>query len=73
MLDILQKFADGLSLIFDFLTSFFRNIVEIVQMAVKGFGYITAVLGFMPLQYQVALLAVVSFSFIVTILHFGGQ
>lgn len=72
MLDWLQSFGNFFTSLGDFLVSFFRNVIEIVQLVFKGFAYIMQILAFMPVQYQAVLIAFISFSVIVTIIHFGG-
>lgn len=72
MLDWLSSFGDFLLSIGDFLVSFFTNVVEIVLLVFKGFSYMNTIIFYLPVQYQVVILAFVSFCVIRTIIHFGG-
>lgn len=72
MLEWLSSLGDFLISIGDFIVSFFRNVIEIVQLVFKGFAYILQIIAFIPVQYQAVLIAFISFSVIVTIIHFGG-
>lgn len=72
MLDWLASFGDFLSNIIDFIVSFFTNVVELVLLVFKGFAYVTAIIVYLPIQYQAVMIALVSFCVIRTIIHFGG-
>lgn len=72
MLDWLSSFGDFLSIMADFIISFFTNVVEIVILVFKGFAFMNAIIFYLPVQYQVVILAFVSFCVIRTIIHFGG-
>lgn len=72
MLDWLTSFGDALIQIFDFIISFFKNVIEICILVFKGFAYATQVVAFLPIQYQAIVLAIVSYALIKTIIHFGG-
>lgn len=72
MLDWLQSIGDFLSTIIDFIVAFFKNVIELVQLVFKGFAFMLEVLAFMPVQYQVVFISLISFAVIVTIVHFGG-
>lgn len=72
MLDWLQSFGNFLLSIGDFLISFFKNVVELVNLVFKGFAYVALCIQYLPIQYQVVFLVLISFSVIVTVVHFGG-
>lgn len=72
MLDWFKSFGDFLVSIIDFIVSFFNNVIEIVLLVFKGFNYLILVIAYLPLQYQAILIALLSFSVIITIIHFGG-
>lgn len=72
MLDWLESFGNFLSTIIDFIVAFFKNVIELVQLVFKGFAFMLEVLAFMPVQYQVVFISLISFAVIVTIVHFGG-
>lgn len=72
MLDWLSSFGDTISYLIEFIIAFFKNTIEIVLLVFKGYTYIYTVMLFLPIQYRLVLLALISFSVIVTILHFGG-
>lgn len=72
MLEWLESFGNTISAMIDFIISFFKNVVEIVILVFKGFAMINQVILYLPVQYQVVMLAFISFCVIVTILHFGG-
>lgn len=72
MLEWLQSFGDFLISIGDFLISFFRNVIEIVELVFKAVAYSSLVIIYLPIQYQAVIAALIAFSVIVTIIHFGG-
>lgn len=72
MLEWLQSIGNFISIMIDFLVSFFTNVVEVVLLVFKGFAYVNTVILYLPVQYQVVILAFVSYCVIVTIIHFGG-
>lgn len=72
MLDWLQSFGNFLTSIGDFLISFFKNVIELVSLVFKGFTYIMTIIVYLPTQYQAIIIAFISFTVIVTIVHFGG-
>lgn len=72
MLDWLASFGEFLTIIGDFLISFFTNVVELVLLVFKGFAFMSAIIVYLPIQYQAVILALVSFCVIRTIIHFGG-
>lgn len=72
MLEFLNSFADFLQNVIEFIISFFTNVVEICVLVFKGFAYASAVIAYLPLQYQLILFALISYAVIVAILHFGG-
>lgn len=72
MLQWLKSIGDFLVMIIDFIVSFFQNVIEIVQLIIKGFGAIVTTMAYMPAQYSAFALALISFSVIVAIIHFGG-
>lgn len=72
MLEWLESFGNTISAMIDFIISFFKNVVEMVILVFKGFAMINQVILYLPVQYQVVMLAFISFCVIVTILHFGG-
>lgn len=72
MLEWLESIGNFLSIIIDFIVAFFKNVIELVQLVFKGFAFILEVLAFMPVQYQVVFISLISFAVIVTIVHFGG-
>lgn len=71
MLDWLKTFGDLIVSISEFIISFFRNALELIQLIFKGYAYVALIIQYLPIQYQVVLSAFVSFSVIVTIVHFG--
>lgn len=73
MFDLLGNIVDFISTLVNFIISFFKNVIEMVQLVFKGFAYAIELFAFLPAQYQVSLVALVSFAVIVTILNFGGQ
>lgn len=73
MFDFLENIVDFFSIIGSMIITFFTNVIEIVKLLFKGFVYLSTAIGFLPTQYQVTLLAIVSLGLIVTILNFGGQ
>lgn len=72
MLEWLESFGNFFSTIIDFIVAFFKNVIELVQLVFKGFAFMLEVLAFMPVQYQVVFISLISFAVIVTIVHFGG-
>lgn len=72
MLEWLESFGNTISAMIDFIISFFKNVVEMVILVFKGFAMINQVILYLPVQYQIVMLAFISFCVIVTILHFGG-
>lgn len=72
MLEWMQSFGNFLISIGDFLISFFKNVIEIVTLVFKAFVYAGVVLTYIPIQYQVVLIAFVAYCVIVTVIHFGG-
>lgn len=72
MLEFLKAFADFFQNVIEFIISFFTNVVEICILVFKAFAYASAIIAYMPLQYQVILFAMISFAVITAILHFGG-
>lgn len=68
----MQSIGDFLVNIGDFLVSFFKNVIELVSLVFKGFAFAQVAISYLPIQYQVVLIAIISFSVIVTIVHFGG-
>lgn len=71
MLDWLQTFGDFLTQICVFIIDFFKNVIEIITLVLKAVAYVNTIISYLPIQYQVPLIAIVSFSIIVTIVHFG--
>lgn len=72
MLEWFSSFGNFIVILINFLIAFFKNVVEIVTLIFKGFVYLTQIIVFLPVQYQAVLLALISFSVIVTVIHFGG-
>lgn len=72
MLEWLESFGNFLISIGDFLISFFKNVVELVVLVFKGFAYVALCIQYLPVQYQVVFMALIAFSVIVTVVHFGG-
>lgn len=72
MLQFLESIGDFLINIVSFVVSFFRNVVEVCSLVFKGFGYAVTIIGYIPLEYKVIILAFISFYVIVAIIHFGG-
>lgn len=72
MLDFLASIADSIVLLFEFMTAFFTNVIEVVKLIGKGAVFAFQAMAFFPPQYQVVLIAIVAYCIIVTILHFGG-
>ncbi len=72
MLDFFASIGDFLINIVSFVISFFRNVVEVCTLVFKGVGYAYEVLAHIPLEYQLVMIAFVSYCVIKTIIHFGG-
>lgn len=72
MLQWLESFGNFLISIGDFIISFFRNVIEIVTLVFKAALYVTQVIQYVPIQYKTILIAIVAYSIIVTVIHFGG-
>lgn len=72
MLEFLSAFAEFFNNVIEFIITFFTNVVEICVLVFKGFAYASAVIAYLPLQYQLILFALISYSVIVAVLHFGG-
>lgn len=71
MLDWFSSFGNFLQSIISFIIDFFRSVIDVLILIFKAVFYVYAVINYMPLQYKAVLLAIVSFSVIVTIAHFG--
>lgn len=71
MLDWLKTFGDVIVQLCEFAISFFKNVIELFVLLFKAFSYLYSCILFLPIQYQVVILALVSFSLIVTIVHLG--
>lgn len=72
MLDWLASIGDFLVSVIDFIITFFTNAVEVCVIVFKGLAYATNALVFMPAPYGAAMMLLLSFAIIVTIVHFGG-
>lgn len=72
MLEWLQSFGNFLISIGDFITSFFRNVIELVGLVFKAFAFAGTAVTYLPVQYQLVITASIAFAVIVTIVHFGG-
>lgn len=71
MLDWFQTIGELIITLCTFIVSFFKNVVELVVLIFKGFSYVATIILYLPVQYQVIILAFVSYSVIVTVVHFG--
>lgn len=71
MLDWLESFGNLIVQISSFIVAFFKNVIELVFLIFKGFGYMYTVMTYLPIQYKAVVIALVSFSVIVTVVHFG--
>lgn len=72
MLDFLETIGDAIIGLFQLITAMFVNVIKVAQLVGQGFAFAFQAIAFMPVQYQVILIACISFCVIVTILHFGG-
>lgn len=72
MLEWIESIGNFFINVGEFIASFFKNVIEIVLLVLKGVVYATTVIAFLPVEYQAVLLALIMFSVIVTIIHFGG-
>lgn len=72
MLEWLQSIGGFLQNVAGFFVSFFKNVIEIVSLVLKGLLYMSIAITYLPIQYQAVLVALVAFCVIVTIIHFGG-
>lgn len=71
MLEWLETFGNFIVQIGEFVVAFFKNVIELIVLIFKGFGYMYTVTTYLPIQYKAVVIALVSFSVIVTVVHFG--
>lgn len=72
MFDLLGNIVDTIGILVDMIVSFFKNVVEVISLVATAIGEAAIVISVMPLQYRLLLLAFISFSVIITFVHFGG-
>lgn len=73
MLEWLESFGNILLSFVNFFISFIKDAILFVGLTIKGLAYLRTVFVYLPLQYQVAISTVIAFSFVLTVLHLGGN
>lgn len=73
MLEWLKSFADILEIFVNFVISFVQDAILFVTLSVKGLIYMRQVFTYLPVQYQVAISLVATFSLVLTVIHLGAD
>lgn len=73
MFDFFGDLMDFIGILIDFIISFFRDVIQLVSLVFKSFAYLGSILNFIPLQYKLVLTAILSYSLIMAVVHFGGD
>lgn len=71
MFDFLENIVDFIVAIISMIISFFKNVIQTLQLIFSSYAQLAVVISVIPIQYRVAILAFVSLSIIVTVVHFG--
>lgn len=72
MFETLNRIADTLSSIINFIVDFFRNVVELCQMMYKGIATVSLMIQYLPIQYQIFFTALIAYMVIFFIIKLGG-
>lgn len=72
MFETLNRIADTLSSIINFIVDFFRNVVELCQMMYKGIATVSLMIQYLPIQYQIFFTALIAYMVIYFIIKLGG-